>query len=94
MASKNLKSVHLVETSGSMRTLQSEKLRNAKEAGGFELLWHDAIDDVPHREDTYTMLVAHEFFDALPVHVLEVRIVSIMRCGLIFLGIENSSRVA
>ncbi|KAF8843712.1 DUF185-domain-containing protein [Paxillus ammoniavirescens] len=71
MASENLKSVHLVETSGSMRTLQSEKLRNAKEAGGFELLWHDAIDDVPHREDTYTMLVAHEFFDALPVHVLE-----------------------
>ncbi|KAF9223718.1 DUF185-domain-containing protein [Gyrodon lividus] len=69
--SEKLKSVHLVETSGSMRTLQTAKLRNAKEAGGFGLSWHDSIDDIPHRKDTYTMLVAHEFFDALPVHVLE-----------------------
>ncbi|KIK99599.1 hypothetical protein PAXRUDRAFT_822590 [Paxillus rubicundulus Ve08.2h10] len=71
MASGKLQGVHLVETSDSMRTLQSEKLRNAKEVGGFELSWHDAIEDVPHSKDTYTMLVAHEFFDALPVHVLE-----------------------
>ncbi|KAF9243450.1 S-adenosyl-L-methionine-dependent methyltransferase [Melanogaster broomeanus] len=68
---EKLTSLHLVETSGSMRALQREKLHNAKEASGFELSWHDSIDDVPHREETYTMLVAHEFFDALPVHVLE-----------------------
>ncbi|KIJ66938.1 hypothetical protein HYDPIDRAFT_85910 [Hydnomerulius pinastri MD-312] len=71
VARQQLKSVHLVETSNAMRALQSEKLGGAKQAGGFDLTWHDSIDDVPHREDTYTMLVAHEFFDALPVHLLE-----------------------
>ncbi|KAH7884401.1 S-adenosyl-L-methionine-dependent methyltransferase [Phlebopus sp. FC_14] len=70
-ARERLQSVQLVETSGSMRGLQSEKLNGARQLGGFELTWHSSIDDVPPREDIYTMVVAHEFFDALPVHVLE-----------------------
>jgi hypothetical protein len=35
----------------------------------------DSIEDVPTVEGLYTgtMLVAHEFFDVLPFHLIEVR---------------------
>ncbi|KAH9998921.1 S-adenosyl-L-methionine-dependent methyltransferase [Russula vinacea] len=36
-----------------------------------ELHWHDSIEDVPTADGVYTMLVAHEFFDALPFHLIE-----------------------
>ncbi|MGO4526887.1 class I SAM-dependent methyltransferase [Microvirga sp. 2MCAF35] len=52
--------VHLVETSQSLRKKQQEALA----ASGFSLHWHDRIDDVPLGP---TLLVANEFFDALPV---------------------------
>jgi SAM-dependent MidA family methyltransferase len=56
-------------------------------------VWHDAIEEIKHEEDVFTMLVAHEFFDALPVNVIEVS------CfwhneGLYLVGIiENSTRL-
>ena len=40
---------------------------------GLEIHWHDSIDDVPAASGIYTMLVAHEFFDALPFYLIEVR---------------------
>ncbi len=52
--------VHLVETSPSLRRRQQDALA----AAGFAVQWHDRIDDVPPGP---TLLVANEFFDALPV---------------------------
>ena len=54
-----------------MRALQRTTLHTAQESR-VSLAWHDALDEVPRRDDRFTMLVAHEFFDALPVHVIEV----------------------
>jgi hypothetical protein len=67
-----LKSIHLVESSATMRALQEGKLRKASEEGNFEIIWHDAIEEIEHEEGIFTMLVAHEFFDVLPVNVIEV----------------------
>jgi SAM-dependent MidA family methyltransferase len=48
--------VHLVETSPVLREAQSEVVPGA--------IWHDSVDDLPPRP---LLLVANEFFDALPV---------------------------
>ncbi|THH15964.1 hypothetical protein EW146_g4596 [Bondarzewia mesenterica] len=66
-----VKHVHLVETSSALRKTQEQRLRFWAEKSHLKLVWHDSIDDIPAAEDTYTMLVAHEFFDALPVHLIE-----------------------
>ena len=49
-------SVHLVETSPVLRSLQAERVPGAQ--------WHDAIEDLPASP---LLLVANEFFDALPI---------------------------
>lgn len=57
-----------------MRNLQKEKL--ASHAGKYKLHWHDRIQEVPQVEDdkdVFTMVIAHEFFDALPIHLFEKR---------------------
>ncbi|KAJ6512739.1 S-adenosyl-L-methionine-dependent methyltransferase [Mycena sanguinolenta] len=67
-----LKEVHLVETSPTLRALQETRLSPSAAKYGCTLAWHDSIDDVAPSEDEYfTMLVAHEFFDALPFHTIE-----------------------
>jgi SAM-dependent MidA family methyltransferase len=48
--------VHLVETSPTLRAIQKESLPDAN--------WHDALDMLPDRP---MLLVANEFFDALPI---------------------------
>ncbi len=50
--------VHLVETSPALRDRQRAALN------GHAVTWHDALDSVP---DGPMILVANEFFDALPV---------------------------
>lgn len=77
MSRAALSSVHLVENSLSMQDIQKNKLLPASEKGVWDLVWHDALDDVPQGTDEYTMLVAHEFFDALPINVLEASTSSI-----------------
>ncbi|QFU18150.1 class I SAM-dependent methyltransferase [Microvirga thermotolerans] len=53
-------SVHLVETSPALRERQGETLRSAP----VPVSWHDRLEEVPEGP---TLLVANEFFDALPV---------------------------
>jgi SAM-dependent MidA family methyltransferase len=67
-----LKSVHLIENSHAMQAIQEEKLLPASKVGPWDLSWHDSLDDLPQETGDYTMLVAHEFFDALPINILEV----------------------
>lgn len=68
--------VHLVDNSAHMQALQRRTLAHSGFAERVE--WHASLEDVPAVEegeggDVYTMLVAHEFFDALPINLLEVR---------------------
>ncbi|KAG7098953.1 hypothetical protein E1B28_000843 [Marasmius oreades] len=60
--------VHLVENSSAMRAMQQKRLGKQ---GNLEIQWHASIDSIPPSGDIYTMLMAHEFFDALPFHVLK-----------------------
>jgi len=57
---RNAATVHLVETSPALRQRQQAALAPS----GYSVQWHDRLEDVP--EGT-TLLVANEFFDALPV---------------------------
>ncbi|KAI9439742.1 DUF185-domain-containing protein [Lactarius indigo] len=66
-----IKHVHLVESSPSLRAVQQKKLEQWDGKNGLKIHWHDSIDDVPAANGIYTMLVAHEFFDALPFHFIE-----------------------
>ncbi|BDI60015.1 class I SAM-dependent methyltransferase [Qipengyuania nanhaisediminis] len=52
--------IHFVETSPTLRKLQSEAFPNA--------VHHDDVSTLP--EDAPLLLVANEFFDALPIHQL------------------------
>jgi NADH dehydrogenase [ubiquinone] 1 alpha subcomplex assembly factor 7 len=58
--------VHLVETSPGLQARQRETLRVAD----MPLHWHTGIDDVPAIS---SIIVANEFFDALPVRQAERR---------------------
>ena len=69
----SVKHVHLVESSLALRAVQEKKLEAWRGKSGLELHWHDSIEDIPTADGMYTMLVAHEFFDALPFHLIEVR---------------------
>jgi NADH dehydrogenase [ubiquinone] 1 alpha subcomplex assembly factor 7 len=54
--------IHLVEMSPVLRRLQKEKLGNAT--------WHDSITSIP---DGPLLLIANEFFDAIPIRQFEKR---------------------
>ncbi|HYE01136.1 MAG TPA: SAM-dependent methyltransferase [Alphaproteobacteria bacterium] len=51
--------IHLVEASPRLRERQAAALAGAPAS------WHDGLDDVPEGP---TLLLANEFFDALPIH--------------------------
>lgn len=72
MPKGTIQTVNLVETSRSMREVQKTMLTPGAQAGGWDLAWLDSIEELDPSEDVYTMIVAHEFFDALPIHVLKV----------------------
>jgi SAM-dependent MidA family methyltransferase len=67
-----IKQVHLVETSAPMRSVQEDALSASAQKLGCALTWHDSLESVPHDPTLYTMFIAHEFFDALPIHIVEV----------------------
>lgn len=56
----NQLSIHMVETSPRLKKIQSETLVAYKE----KISWHDTFEDVP---DGFTLLVANELFDAIPI---------------------------
>jgi Putative S-adenosyl-L-methionine-dependent methyltransferase len=92
-----LQSVHLIENSHTMQAIQEEKLLLASRVGPWELSWHDSLDDVQQETGDYTMLVAHEFFDALPIHVLEVNFpyhdhISYSKCILLYKNFRELSK--
>jgi NADH dehydrogenase [ubiquinone] 1 alpha subcomplex assembly factor 7 len=53
--------IHLVETSPTLRKLQARKLGDA-------VTWHETVDSVP---DGPSIIIANEFFDALPIRQYE-----------------------
>ncbi|HSK41101.1 MAG TPA: SAM-dependent methyltransferase, partial [Arenibaculum sp.] len=55
-------SIHLVETSPALRARQAAAL------GRVRPTWHDRLADIPEGP---MLLVANEFFDALPIHQLQ-----------------------
>lgn len=70
--------VNLVELSPRMRKLQTEILAPGRDTNavprqvmsqyGARVSWYDAIYDVPWYKAGFTVFIANEFFDALPVH--------------------------
>ncbi len=81
-SSTSVKRVHLVESSPALRAVQEDRLQTWAWGGkrGLKLHWHDSIEDIPAAYGVYTMLVAHEFFDALPFHLIEVCRRHVYRC--------------
>jgi NADH dehydrogenase [ubiquinone] 1 alpha subcomplex assembly factor 7 len=55
--------IHLVEMSPTLRKLQKEKL-------GADVTWHNSLDSIPEGP---MLLVANEFFDAIPIRQFEKR---------------------
>lgn len=77
-------SIHLVELSPYLSKLQSQKLcytssemdpqnnlpyyRIGETLTGVKVFWYNRIEDVPNE---FSIVLAHEFFDALPIHKLQ-----------------------
>ena len=67
-----IRDIHLVETSSAMKDAQRETLEPFVQNMSVRLHWHDTLSELHPNENTYTMVLAHEFFDALPFHRLLV----------------------
>jgi len=61
-----------VETSHPLRSVQEQALKPFVEKRGWKVQWHDNLDEIAPTDKHYTMVLAHEFFDALPFHLIEV----------------------
>ncbi|CUA68493.1 NADH dehydrogenase [ubiquinone] complex I, assembly factor 7 [Rhizoctonia solani] len=64
-----IQSVHLVETSARLQEEQRKRL--GTRISETLLHWHNRAEDIPKDDSTFTLLVAHEFFDAIPIHIIE-----------------------
>ena len=85
-----------METSPAMRTAQEATLGPLAETHGWSLTWHDSIEQIPYDAGMFTLLLAHEFFDALPFHLIQVRLLPYRYLTLlkIFVPAENRSGLA
>ena len=54
-----------------MRATQQANIKNGDRTN-VQVHWHNTIKELLPSSTEYTMLVAHEFFDALPIRVLQV----------------------
>ncbi|KAB5596096.1 NADH dehydrogenase [ubiquinone] complex I, assembly factor 7 [Ceratobasidium theobromae] len=64
-----IQAVHLVETSNKLR--EEQKSRLTMRVPERILCWHDRAEDISKSDDAFTVLVAHELFDAIPIHIIE-----------------------
>ncbi|GBB93614.1 hypothetical protein RclHR1_00220048 [Rhizophagus clarus] len=64
-----LSGIHLIEISPELSKLQFKRLNefceNDAENTSYKFYWHNTINDIL---DGWSLIVAHEFFDALPIH--------------------------
>lgn len=65
-----------METSHPLRSVQEQALKPFVEEFGWSIQWHDNLDVIEPADKQYTMVLAHEFFDALPFHLIEVSLLS------------------
>lgn len=84
-ATKTNSSLHLVEISPHLTQIQEQticgttslieadrrKLHHSLSKTGIPITWYRAIEEVPEMTG-FNAFVAHEFFDALPIHKLRV----------------------
>ena len=61
-----------METSYPLRSVQEQALKPFVEEHDWEIRWHDNLDAITPTNKQYTMVLAHEFLDALPFHLIEV----------------------
>lgn len=76
-------SIHMVEISPHLSKIQAQLLcyrfddadpnvnqfyKKGETASGTKIYWYSRLEDVPHK---FSVVLAHEFFDALPVHKLQ-----------------------
>lgn len=80
-----IKGIYLVEASPSLRKTQHTLLcgdnplietdigytSTSKHSDQLNIVWCDDIRFVPRQPDTSPFIIAHEFFDALPIHIFE-----------------------
>lgn len=55
-----------------MRRQQEEKLVPMATEQDWDAQWHTSLHEVPQDPTKFTLLVAHEFFDALPFNLIQV----------------------
>lgn len=61
-----------LETANARMVPAGEEAQLQPGVKGVECEWFPRIEAVPVRANVWTMGVAHEFFDALPIHIFEV----------------------
>ncbi|KAF9648679.1 DUF185-domain-containing protein [Thelephora ganbajun] len=66
-----MQEIHLVETSHPLQSVQEQALKPFVEEFGWKIQWHDNLDAISQTDNQYTIVLAHEFFDALPFHLIE-----------------------
>lgn len=82
----SIETVYMVEASAELRTAQKTLLcgedavlteskigwHSTSKYSGLPIVWTDSIKSIPQDPDKTPFLVAHEFFDALPIHAFQV----------------------
>lgn len=66
---KNVKKCSFVEISPHLRTIQSKNMENWRDTIEFE--WSDNLEAVNIKQEAMPILIAQEFFDAIPIHVFQ-----------------------
>lgn len=102
-------SIHLVEVSNVLSNIQAEKLnvnidppsedktkyyKSGETEDGIKVYWYRSLADFKYL--TYSLVVAHEFFDALPIHKFQVYVINNRLYFFhlsIRLGIDNSFKI-